>query len=234
MLPAVAFTLRIAAANLANLVLPRATGRHRQIALRAALGASRFRIVRLLLTESIVLGLAGGALGILVGYWGIDLIRAANPGEAARFAPGWSHLGINFPVLTFTLLLAVLRGVLFGLAPAWQLSKPDLNSALKEGGRHGTSGSHRLRGPLVVSEIALSLMLLVSAGLLIRSFLKLVKTDPGFDSANLLTMNLVLPGAKYKDEAQRAAFYAELLRRVEGLPGVESSAAVNHLPLGGS
>src|SRR5205807_5111174 len=205
-----------------------------EIALRAALGASRFRIVRLLLTESVVLGLAGGALGILVGYWGIDLIRTANPGEAARFAAGWNHLGINLPVLIFTLVLSVMSGVLFGLAPAWQLSKPDLNSALKEGGRQGTSGSHRLRALLVVSEVALSLMLLISAGLLIRSFLQLVKTDPGFNSASLLTMNLVLPGAKYKDEPQRAAFYSELVRRVEGLPGVESTAAVNHLPLGGS
>jgi putative ABC transport system permease protein len=124
--------------------------------------------------------------------------------------------------------------VLFGLAPAWQLSRPDLNTALKEGGRQGGSGSHRLRGLLVVSEVALSLMLLISAGLLIRSFLQLVKTDPGFNADSLLTMNLVLPAAKYKDEPQRAAFYSELIRRVEGLPGVESAAAVNHLPLGGS
>ena len=234
MMAAVGFVLLIGCANVANLMLARATGRQREIALRAALGASRFRIVRLLLTESVVLGLAGGALGILVGYWGIDLIRTANPGEAARFAAGWNHLGINLPVLMFTLVLSVMSGVLFGLAPAWQLSKPDLNSALKEGGRQGTSGSHRLRALLVVSEVALSLMLLISAGLLIRSFLQLVKTDPGFNSANLLTMNLVLPGAKYKDEPQRAAFYSELVRRVEGLPGVESTAAVNHLPLGGS
>lgn len=234
MMVAVGFVLLIGCANVANLMLGRATGRQREIALRAALGASRIRIVRLLLTESIVLGLVGGALGVLVGYWGIDLIRTANPGEAARFAAGWNHLGINFPVLIFTLLLSVLSGVLFGLAPAWQLSRPDLNKALKEGGRQASSGSQRLRGLLVVSEIALSLMLLVSAGLLIRSFLQLVKTDPGFNSDNLLTMNLVLPAAKYKDEPLRAAFYSELVRRVEGLPGVESAAAVNHLPLGGS
>src|SRR5204862_5731915 len=134
----------------------------------------------------------------------------------------------------FTLLLSVLSGVLFGLAPAWQRSKPDLNSSLKDGGRQGTTGTHRLRGLLVVSEVALSLMLLISAGLLIRSFLQLVKTDPGFNSDSLLTMNLVLPAAKYKEEPQRAAFYSELLLRVEALPGVELAAAVNHLPPGGS
>ncbi|HEV7683388.1 MAG TPA: ABC transporter permease [Pyrinomonadaceae bacterium] len=234
LMAAVGFVLLIGCANVANLMLARAAGRQREIALRAALGASRFRIVRQLLTESVMLGIAGGALGILIGYWGVDLIRTASPGEAARFAPGWSHLGINLPVLGFALLLSILSGVVFGLVPAWQLSKTDLNNALKEGGQQSTSSSQRLRGLLVVAEVALSLMLLVSAGLLIRSFMQLVKANPGFESENLMTMNLVVPTAKYKEESQRSAFYVDLLRRVEDLPGVSSAAIVNHLPLGGS
>jgi putative ABC transport system permease protein len=234
MMAAVGFVLLIACANVANLMLARTMGRQREIALRAALGASRFRIIRLLLIESVVLGIIGGAVGVLVAFWSVSLIIAANPGEAARYAPGWSHLGINPTILIFTLLLSVMSGVLFGLAPAWQLSKPDLNSALKEGGRSATSSSHRLRSVLVIAEVALSLMLLVSAGLLIRSFLRLVKTDPGFNSDNLLTMNLVLPGAKYKEDSQRVAFFSQLVSKVQQLPGVTSAAVVNHLPLGGS
>jgi putative ABC transport system permease protein len=234
MMAAVGFVLLIGCANVANLMLARATGRQREIALRAALGASRFRIIRQLLTESVLLGIAGGGLGTLIAYWGIEAIRVGSPGEAARFAPGWNHLGINLSVLAFTMVISVLSGVVFGLAPAWQLSKPDLNQALKEGSRQASSGSHRLRGLLVISEVALSLMLLVSAGLLIRSFLQLVKTDAGFNPDNLLTMNLVLPAAKYKDEPQRAAFYSELVRRASTMPGVESAAVVNYLPLGGA
>ena len=234
MMAAVGFVLLIACANVANLMLARATGRQREIALRAALGASRWRIIRQLLVESLIIALLGGVFGVLVGFWGIDLLRTSNPGEAAKFAPGWNHLGINLPVLIFTLGISLLSGLLFGLAPAWHVSRPDLNDALKEGGRQSSSGSHRLRSLLVVSEVALSLVLLIGAGLLFRSFLALLKTDAGFNAEGVLTMNLNLPVSKYKDDPQRAAFYGDLVQRVKGLPGVQSAAVVNYVPLGGA
>lgn len=234
MMAAVAFVLLIACANVANLMLARATGRQKEIALRSALGASRWRIIRQLLTESVIVALIGGVIGAAIAFWGIDLLRAANPADAATFAPGWHNLGINVPVLFFTLGLSFLSGIVFGLAPAWQLSKPDLNKALKEGGRQSSFGSHRLRGSLVVFEIALSLVLLFGAGLLLRSFVALMKTDGGFNPDSVLTMRLILPATKYKDEPQVAAFYSDLVNRVKAIPGVQSTAVVNYLPLGGS
>src|ERR1051325_7000535 len=234
MMGAVGFVLLIACANVANLMLARASGRQREIAVRTALGASRWRIVRQLLTESVIVALVGGAVGVLIGFWGIDALRASDPGEASKFAPGWYQLGINAPVLLFTLGLSLVSGIVFGLAPALQASKTNLNESLKEGYRQTSGSSHRLRSSLVIFEFALSLVLLVGAGLLTRSFLALLKTDPGFNPDHILTMNLVLPGAKYKDDASRAAFYNELVQRVKAYPGVESAALVNYLPLGGS
>ncbi|MGZ8843276.1 MAG: ABC transporter permease, partial [Pyrinomonadaceae bacterium] len=234
MMGAVGFVLLIACANVANLMLARASGRQKEIALRAALGANRWRIVRQLLVESFIIALIGGTAGVLVAFWGIDLLKASNPGEAAKYAQGWKNMGINLPVLGFTLGISLLSGLLFGLAPAWQVSKPDLNDALKEGGRHSGTGSRRLRSLLVISEVALSLVLLIGAGLLFRSFLALLKTDPGFNPEGVLTMNLNLPFAKYKEENQRAAFYSDLVQRVKTLPGVQSAAVVNYLPLGGA
>jgi putative ABC transport system permease protein len=234
MMGAVGFVLLIACANVANLMLARASGRQREIALRSALGASRWRIVRQLLTESLIVALIGGAVGVLIGFWGINALRAADPGEASKFAPGWYQLGINTPVLLFTLGLSLVSGIVFGLVPALHASKTNLNESLKEGGRQTSGSSHRLRSSLVVLEFALSLMLLVGAGLLTRSFLSLLKTNPGFNPDNILTMNLVLPGAKYKDDPSRAAFYNELVQRVKTYPGVASAAVVNYLPLGGS
>ena len=234
MMGAVGFVLLIACANVANLMLARASGRQKEIALRAALGASRWRIVRQLLTESVIVALAGGVIGILVGFWGIDALRASNPGDAARFAPGWYQLGINLPVLVFTFALAIFSGIVFGLFPALQVSKPNLNDSLKEGSRQTSGSSHRMRSSLVVFEVALSLVLLVGAGLLARSFLSLLRTDPGFDPENVLTMNLVLPTAKYRDRPSRAAFYQDLVQRVKSTPGVQSAAVVNYIPLGGA
>ena len=234
MMAAVGFVLLIACANVANLMLARASGRQKEIAVRTALGASRWRIVRQLLTESVIVALIGGALGILIGFWGIDALRASNPGDAAKYAPGWYQLGINSTVLLFTLGLSVVSGIVFGLAPALQVSKPNLNDSLKEGTRGTTGTTHRLRSSLVVFEVALSLVLLVGAGLLTRSFLSLLRTDPGFNADNVLTMNLVLPTAKYKDRPARAAFYDDLVQRVKAQPGVQSAAFVNYLPLGGS
>jgi putative ABC transport system permease protein len=234
MMAAVGFVLLIVCANVANLMLARTAGRQKEMALRAALGASRWQLIRQLLTESILLAVIGGALGVLLANWGIDLLRSLNPGDAARFTPGWDSLGVNLPVLGFNLGLSILSGILFGLAPVWQISKTNLNEGLKEGNRQSSPVSNRLRGLLVISEVALSLMLLVGAGLLMRTFLVLLKTDPGFNAGNVLTMNLALPSAKYKDEPQRVAFYQELVKKVEAVPGVESAAAINNLPLGGS
>jgi putative ABC transport system permease protein len=234
MMAAVGFVLLIACANVANLTLARAGGRQKEIALRAALGASRWRIVRQMLVECVIVALLGGAAGIVVALWGIDLLRTANPGEAAKYADGWKNFGINYQVLLFTLGLSLLSGLIFGLAPAWQISKPNLNDALKEGGRQAGAGSHRLRNLLVVSEVALSLMLLIGAGLFIRSFTALLKADPGFNPEGIITANINLPVAKYKEESQRGAFYADLVQRVKSLPGVQNAAAVNYIPLGGA
>jgi predicted permease len=234
MMGAVGFVLLIACANVANLMLARASGRQKELALRAALGASRWRIVRQLLTESAIVALIGGLLGVFIAFWGIDLLRGANPADAAKYAPGWDQLGINLPVLGFTIGLSLLSGLVFGLAPALQVSKPNLNDALKEGGRQGSSGSNRLRSSIVVFEIALSLVLLVGAGLLTRSFMSLLKTDPGFKPDHLITANLILPAAKYKDDPSRAAFYTDLVQRVQAVPGIQSAALVNYIPLGGA
>ena len=229
----VGFVLLIACANIANLMLARASGRHREIALRAALGASRWRIVRQLLTESLIVALIGGAVGVLIGFWGIDALRWANPSDAAKHAAGWHQLGINVPVLLFTLGISLFSGLVFGLTPALQVSKPNLNDAMKESGRQTSASSHRLRSSLVVFEVAMSLVLLVGAGLAIRSFLAVVKTNPGFKTDSVLTMRLMLPGAKYAEEAQREAFSSDLVQRVKATPGVESAAIVNFLPLSG-
>src|SRR5262249_43300128 len=235
MMAAVGFVLLIACANVANLTLARATGRMKEIALRLALGASRGRIIRQLLTESVILAFLGGAIGVLLAGWGIEAFKITLPEEAPGLMPGYSHLGVNSRVLIYTLIVSVVTGIICGLAPAIQASKPDLNETLKEGGaKTSDGGRHRLRAALVVAEISMSLVLLAGARLLMKNFLAMLKINPGVNIDNVLTMGITLPFAKYENDASRRAFYDDLMRRARSLPGVESAALINHLPLGRS
>ena len=235
LLGAVGFVLLIACANIANLMLARASSRLKEIAIRSALGASRWRVARQLLIESVIVALAGGVFGLLIGQWGISFFKSLAPAEVANFVPGWHRVGMNPIVLVYTLGLSVVTGLLFGLAPAWQATKLDLVETLKEGGgKSAAGGRQRLRSALVVAEVALSLVLLISAGLLIKSFLKLSTTDPGFNSESVLTMQLILPRARYEQPEARAVFYRDLEQRIRSLSGVASAGLVNYLPLGGS
>jgi predicted permease len=228
LLGAVGFVLLIACANVANLLLARAAAREKEIVIRSALGAGRRRVVRQLLTESVLLSLPGGLCGLLLAMWGVDLLLKLSPPDLPRV----EEVSINGWVLLFTLSLTALTGMLFGLAPALQSSKTDLTNSLKEGGRSVAGGAgHRWRNAIVVGEIALSLVLLISAGLVMRSFWRLMKVDPGFDPHHVLAMSLSLPGAKYPDGPARVNFYHQLIERVQALPGVESAAAISHLPL---
>ncbi|HKP86343.1 MAG TPA: ABC transporter permease [Blastocatellia bacterium] len=231
LLGAVCFVLLIACANVANLMMARATARQKEIAVKTALGASRSRIVRQLLTESLMLALAGGVAGLLLASWGIDGLMALSPASLPRA----QTISLDGYVLGFTIAVSILTGLLFGLAPALQASKLDLNETLKEGGRSSTEGSRRNRARrlLVISEVALALVLLVGAGLMIRSFLRVQSLDPGFDPRNVLTMIVSLAGSEHSTGPRRAAFFDQLLERVESLPGIQSASAINHLPLGG-
>ena len=229
MFGAVVFVLLIAGANVANMLLARAAARQKEMAIRTALGAGRWRIVRQLLTESMLLSLISGILGWLVAVWGIDLLVTLGPADLPRV----KEVNIDLRVLGFTLAVSVLTGVLFGLLPALQASRPNLNERLKEGGRSATSGLNRqrLRSFLVISEIALSLVLLVVAGLLIRSFQRLQAVNPGFNPSNVLTMQLDLSRTKYKTGAQVIAFHDQLLERLKQLPGVQYASARTSVPI---
>jgi putative ABC transport system permease protein len=234
LLGAVSFLLLIACANVANLLLGRATGRRKEIALRLALGAGRWRLVRQLLAESLLLSGAGGALGLVLAGWSLTALRW-SVSEASRFTlPRYQEIDLSAVVLLFTFLVCSATGILFGLVPALQVSRPDLHSTLKEGGRSGAEGSRsRMRSVLVAGEIAVSLMLLAGAGLMLRSFTKLSEVDAGFDPHNVLTMRLVLTGSPHAAVERRNPFYRQALERVAAVPGVESVSGINHLPLAG-
>jgi putative ABC transport system permease protein len=231
LLGAVGFVLLIACANLANLMLARVGARQKEIALRTALGASRLRIVRQLLIESLMLAIGGGVLGLLLAFWAVSWVVSLS----ADTIPRAREISIDPRVAGFTLLVSVVTGVLFGLAPALQVSRPDLTDALKESGR-STAGHrrNRLRSALVVSEVALSLVLLVGAGLMIRSFAKLSDVDPGFKPGQVLTMGVSLLRVKYPEDEQVAQTFSQILERAANAPGVLSAGAISALPLTGS
>ena len=225
---AVAFVLLTACANLANLMLSRAEGRHREIAVRAALGANRRRIVQQLLAESLLLAGSGGVIGALLAWWAIKAFVASQPSTVPRI----DLIAVDGRVLAFTALVSIGTGIVFGLAPAWRASKPDLVAALKETAR-STAASRRFRSTLVVAEIALAMILLVGAGLTVRSFGRLMAVDPGFDPDRVITVRLNLPVAKYPDRESWTVFHRELLRRVTSLAGVEFAALNSAVPLEG-
>jgi predicted permease len=236
LLGSVTLVLLIACANVANLLLTRASGRQKEVAIRTALGAGWRRLVRQLFTESILLALLGGFAGMVIAQAALYVVRTMNPGNIPRL----DDIGINPTVLIFTFGVALATGILFGLAPAWRAVNVDLNTSLKAGGRSGQSDGglhlarHRLRGLLVVSELALSLMLLIGAGLLIRSFVRLQAVPPGFTADHVLTMQVAATGPKYREDKATIQFYREVESRVRRLPGVTSVGATDVLPLTGT
>jgi len=226
-LAAVAFVLLIACANVANLLLARATARQREIAIRTALGASRTRMVRQLLGEGFLLSIFGAAGGLLIAWWGIDLLRVFGPQDVPRLA----EVAINAPVFFFTFVVAIFSTLLFGLVPALQMTRPNVNESLQEGNR-GAVGpeSHHLRRLLVIAQVALSLLLLAGAGLLIKSFANLRATKPGFDPQHAIVAELILPKAKYPEPEKHRQFFEQVLPKLAALPGVETAGAAFPMP----
>lgn len=226
---AVAFVLLIACVNVANLLLARAINRTREIAIRRSLGAGRLRLIRQLLTESVLLSLMGGIFGLLIATWSVNLFVAFSPGNVPRL----NEVTVDGRALLFTLGLSLIVGLLFGLAPALQASSSSLTETIKEGGRHGGAGTRTrfLQSVFVVSEVSLALVLLIGAALLGQSFLRMQRADLGFSAENVLTMRITLPRSKYPDDPQRAAFFTKLMEHLQALPGVSSAGAVSRLPM---
>lgn len=228
LLGAVGLVLLIACANVVNLMLVRSASRSKEIAVRAAVGAGRLRLLRQLLTESITLSLLGGLAGALLATWGVRVLGAVNPIPL----PQYNKIGVDLTVLVFTLSVSVLTGIVFGLAPAWQMFKFDLHSVLKTGGRGSIdSGHHKLSNALVTVEIATAFVLLIGAGLLIRSFSKLLDVNPGFDTEHILTMQVGLPNASYGQPQKRIALIQQLEANLKAMPDVASVGIVTRLPL---
>jgi predicted permease len=230
LLGSVALVLLIACANVANLLLSRATGRQKEVAVRTALGAGWQRLVRQLLTESVLLSLAGGMAGLLIAQWSLYVVRTVNPGNIPRL----DTINIDARVLAFTFAVSILTGIVFGLAPALRSTKLDLNSTLKSGGRssQGDGGfslsKHRLRSLLVVAEVAFSLMLLIGAGLLIRSFVRLEQVSPGFNPDHVISMRLGAGNHHFQDPEAATQFYRQLSEKIAAVPGVTAQGSVSN------
>jgi predicted permease len=232
LLGSVALVLLIACANVANLLLSRATSREKEVAIRTALGAGRGRLIGQLLTEVVMLSLAGGAGGLLIAQWSLRVVHAINPGNIPRL----EAIGIDARVLAFTFAVSLLTGIIFGAAPAFRVANVDLNTSLKTGGRSSQSAGglstarHRLRGLLVVSELALSLVLLIGAGLLIRSFVRLQAVPPGFNPDRVISMRVSASGVTYRSDLARVQLFQQIGERIAALPGVEAQGGVTVLP----
>ncbi len=234
LMAAVMFVLLIACANVANLQFARGAARQKEFALRTALGAKRWRVVRQLLTESIVLSLVGAAAGLGLAEWGVDLILHYMPADIARYIAGWYEIRLDAHAFAFALGLGVLSGIVSGLAPAIQSSRPDLNETLKESGRGTSAGRsrQRMRSALVVSELALALVLLIGAGLMVTGLRSLLGVRQPYDPAHVLSIQINLPEGRYKEPPQRAAFYGKILEQLRSMPAIESAAIARCLPYG--
>ncbi|QQS47467.1 MAG: ABC transporter permease [Acidobacteriota bacterium] len=228
LMAAVGFVLLIASANVANLQLARAVTREKELAIRQAMGAGRWRIIRQLLTENLLLAALGGAVGIMLAIWAIELLPSIVPREMLQV----ESVTIDPRVLWFTAGISLMTGIIFGIYPAWASSRRDLNDLLKEGGKGAGQGGHRLSSTLVIAQVALALVLLVGAGLLIRSLIRLQSIDPGFRPDNLMTARISLPGSKYSENSQRTQFFKQIVERINRMPGVQSAGAISFLPFG--